>query len=296
MPKLAEFSEREYELAMNIELLAGGGRYSVPSQVAEKALGYDIALIPGLTSVWALLGYASPLAGVPPVGGVLGHPSAPAFAASLFLQYKRPEELRGGSAKEAEPRRAAGATPCLPYLRYELERFQLDRLLGLQAEVSGLAEVCYAAASFIRSDELKEMQAFRQVVSSTNFLPLGKLGSLLGPRGPREAHVWTYGARQSEGVLCSEPRKVQSYTGWQLLEGLAEALGGEPMSVEEYVFELDQAVDAWTVKEFGSMPKGVDDWPWLLQMPGVVRAGLSIERAARRHGLGWFLAYRDARI
>jgi hypothetical protein len=296
MPRPAEFSEREYELAMNIELLAGGGQYSVPSQVAEKVLGYDIALIPGLTAIWGLLGHAAPLAGMPPGEGILGLPSAPAFAASLFLQYKRPEELRGGSAKEAEPRRAAGVSHCLPYLRYELERFQLDRLLELQAEVSGMAEVCYAAARFIHSDALRERQAVRQVVNSSDFLPLDKIGSLLGPVGSRETHVWTYGVHESEGVLCSEPHKLQSYRGWQLLEGLADVLGGEPISVEEYVFALDQAVDAWTVKEFGSMPRRADDWPWMMQMPGVVRAGLNIERAVRRRGLGWFLAYRSARI
>ncbi|HEX5989562.1 MAG TPA: hypothetical protein VFY75_05055 [Solirubrobacterales bacterium] len=297
MPVPAQFSEREYELAMNIELLAGNGKYSVPSQVAEKWLGYDIALVPGLTSVWGLLGLSAPPIGVPPGQGILGHPSAPAFAASLFLQYKRPEELRGGSAKEAAPRREAGVAPPLPYLRYGLGRFQLDRLLNLQAEVSGLAEVCYAAASFVSGDHLKEMQALRAVVSSSDFLSLGKVDSLLGPGGPGADHVWTYDAHEpAGGVLCSEPRKVRSYRGWQLLEGLAEALGEEPVTLENYVYELDQAVDAWSVRELGSISKSPSDWPWLMQLPGVARAALNVERTARRHGLGWVLAYREARI
>lgn len=292
MPVTAEFSEREYELAMNIELLAGGGAYSLPSQVAEKELGYDIALVPGCAAVWGKLGFARGLRGAAPGRGILSHPSAPTFAASLFLQYKRPEELRGPSAKETAPRKAAGTKRHLPYLRYELGRFQLSRLVHLHHEVGPLAEVCYAAAAFVSVDLLRELQLWQGVVASSNFLSLGQVDESLGPSAHDGSHVWTYGDHgNTDGVLCSEPLLLESYSGWSFLEGLARRLDEEPLELSEHLYELDQRVQAWSARHWGSTSRS-PEWPLLLQMPGAMRAAASIERTARRRGLGWFLAYR----
>ena len=43
----ATFHERQYELAVNLELVAGSGMFFAPMQVVEESVGYDIALVPG---------------------------------------------------------------------------------------------------------------------------------------------------------------------------------------------------------------------------------------------------------
>ena len=43
----ATFHERQYELAVNVELIAGSGMYFAPMQIIEERVGYDIALVPG---------------------------------------------------------------------------------------------------------------------------------------------------------------------------------------------------------------------------------------------------------
>lgn len=51
----AEFSERHYELAINLELVRTSNQYFVPSQNEEATLGYDIALVPALPPIWSSL-------------------------------------------------------------------------------------------------------------------------------------------------------------------------------------------------------------------------------------------------
>lgn len=290
MPILAEFSEREYELAMNLELLGRGGRHSVPSQVAEKQLGYDVALVPGLAAIWPELGHSAALPGAPPGQGILSHPSAPTFAASLFLQYKRPELLRGYSAKEVEPRRAAGVNPCIPYLRYELEEGQLSRLIDLQREVNPLAEVCYVAALFTSMRELRRAQVFRGLVRSSNYLSLERVAVALSAGAERRSHVWTYTSRYEaiDGVLCSDPLKIGGYEGAELLQRLATRLE-EPVELNQHLYRLAQSLERWTA-DHGGAPDFPGAGRFMVQAPGPVQAAASIEHLARSQGLGWFLA------
>ncbi len=302
MPIPAEFSERQYELAINTELLAGSGQFSVPSQAAEHDLGYDVALVPGISAVWSMLGLDGGPPGAAPGRGVLGHPAAPVFAASLFLQYKRPEKLLAANAREARLRSAAGADPCLPYLRYQLEANQQSRLIDLSREVGPLAEVCYAAATFVSLAVLTECQASQMVVSTSNFLSVAALDAVLKGSTPRtdqaKAHVWTYGeSRKHVGVLCSDPMRINSYGKREILDALAGRLAESPIDLAQHLYALDESMRAW---EVGQSPQGHggepsypsrDSWPMVIQMPGAAGAALSIQDAASRQGLGWYLAF-----
>lgn len=294
MPTNAEFSERQYELAVNLELLGQGKRsgYSVPSQVAEAELGYDVALIPGISSIWPILGIARQPDGAEPGRGILGTRSAPRFAASLFIQYKCPEELRGANAKEAGIRRALGVERPLPYFRYELEERQLSKLRTLSQQVGGDAEVCYAAAAFISLEWLHELQAMRGVVPQSNFLPLAEIEAALGANsgaGRTGPHVWTYGGpAHPGGVLCSEPTRLRSLDEEGLRAMLAVLAREGRRDFESHTFALDKAVRAW---EGGADALDLQfQGGVLLQAPAYVHAALRIHYSMSSCGVGWYLA------
>lgn len=296
MPIHAGFSEREYELAMNMELLGDSRQFSLPSQIAEKDLGYDIALVPGLTAIWAELGYSPGLPGVASGRGVLSHPSAPTFAASLFLQYKRPEQLRGGSAKEAKTRRAAGVNPCLPYLRYQLEQEQLSRLIDLHHEIGPLAEVCYAAALFVSLKQLRACQAGRTVVRGSNFLPLAKVATALAPDVQRSAHVWTYSDQwMSQGVLCSDPIEIDSYRGAELIDRMSIKLEEGSAELWHHLVELARSLEAWSARHGGPLPEFAYRKLRPSSDPGPFQAAMNIEEIAKQQRLGWFLALSSSK-
>lgn len=60
MPR-AEFEEKEYEMAFNIELAAGGGAVFSSGQVLEKIVGYDAAGAPDRDhAVWQILSVPRP--------------------------------------------------------------------------------------------------------------------------------------------------------------------------------------------------------------------------------------------
>jgi hypothetical protein len=52
----AEFAEREYETAANVEIANGGATLHTPPQVLEKLLGYDAAASPATDYVWRVIG------------------------------------------------------------------------------------------------------------------------------------------------------------------------------------------------------------------------------------------------
>src|SRR5690554_6729805 len=102
MPR-AEFEEKQYETAANIELARGLRHPAVFSsgQVLEEILGYDTVAAPSASHViWRVLGVPRPK-GVRLVPSFwLPHPSLPAerlplSPVSLVLQFKRPDHLRG---------------------------------------------------------------------------------------------------------------------------------------------------------------------------------------------------------
>jgi len=307
MARRAEFSERQYELAMNLELLSGAKAplFSTPSQAAEKTLGYDVALVPAFPTVWSLVGYSSPPSGVIPGFGVLGHDSAPTFAASLFIQYKRPVEMRGTTAREAPLRAAAGVKRSLPYFRYGLAEEQLRVLLELSREVGDRAVVCYAAPAFVELADLHEMQVHSHVCANSNFLPLPNLDAVLGSATTavssdgRLPHVWTYGKAGHAGLLCSEPLAIESWQGSELWHrAVARAIEGG-REVGPHVVDLARAIEGWE-ETFGAPVR--DRWGGMPPPPGQARrlrfgqvhiesmAAFNLQNALRRQGIGWLLA------
>ncbi|MDW5593570.1 hypothetical protein VSS74_04435 [Conexibacter stalactiti] len=195
----SQFGERQYELAANLELLAGSSRFFAPTTPVEASLGIDAALTPGDPRVWRLLG-------LPPPRGVRADPGSfsawpagtpasatPPFLLSLFLQYKRSTRLTRSTANEWSAHRA-------PYWRVDLSARQHQTLLDLEAAVQGDAEVRYAAPRFWRHEDMWYLQGSSGVIDNSLLISPASIGS------GHECITWS----QGRGMLAhSEPRNVE---------------------------------------------------------------------------------------
>jgi hypothetical protein len=292
----AEFSERHYELAINLELVQASHQYFVPSQNEEAALGYDIALVPALPPIWSSL--TERLPGV----GRTAEPRLPR-ATSLFLQFKRPDYISNRNGKEAAAREAELPGPTVPYYRFELQRAQLEVLLDLQATVCGRAAVCYAAGTFHENRDFYAHKMGLDVAGNSVFLRLDEVRAELlaggfDPAQLSEDHRWTYDRHGGHGLLCSEPRRIWGATLEDLREGLREpAAEAEPL--EEHVETLTRGINDWRgrseeqvrrgrlpVREGEELPVFGYATPQIEEPSDAVKAQQLLDAL----GIGWFLA------
>lgn len=163
-----QFGERQYELAANLELLAGSGAFFTPTTSMENHLGIDAALVPGDPRVWQLLGVRVP-SGVGAGPGTFGAwpkstPSAasPPFLVSLFVQYKRTSHLTRSNARE-------WTTHGEPYWRVDLSAHQHVLLQQLEAATATDAVVRYAAPEFWQHEDMWKYQGVGKVLDRSVF-------------------------------------------------------------------------------------------------------------------------------
>jgi hypothetical protein len=124
----AQFEEKQYETAANVEFAIGDAEVYASGQVAEALLAYDVALNAKNLAVWQLLGTAIPRGAilVPNFwSGVKHKPRAadlPSRYVSLILQYKRPMYLTRATAAQCR----AGYAPAV---NADLRQHQRDRIV-----------------------------------------------------------------------------------------------------------------------------------------------------------------------
>jgi hypothetical protein len=293
----AEFSERHYELAINLEMLRHSSEYFVPSQPEEKELAYDIAVVPTLPGAWSRLA-----AGLPGVGQGWAPGLAP--ATSLFIQYKRPDFISNRNGKQSG-KREARFRGHHPYYRIELEKEQLEVLLDLQQRLSGRASVCYTAGYFHRREEFYLHKLAGSVADSSIFLPLHRVETELVAMGlhpplHQENHSWTYDQRGTQGMLSSEDRALEGL-GWDdFRQTLRQAPEAEPL--EWHVEETAGTVLDWQRDSVDRRRPRLPDRDYEWRGPAIRRAPdlpttplIEAHEALDRLGIGWFLAVRARR-
>jgi hypothetical protein len=184
MPR-AEFEEKEYEFAFNLELASGRGAFGAvfsAGQVLEKIVGYDAVALPDRRNrIWQVLRIRRPPGvkllphmwdpGINPASGEL--PSSPE---SLILQYKRPEYLSG-------PRAAQWRLWRQPYFRFARSSEQHAVLRRLERNLRSDAIVRYAAPAFWRRADLEVAHLGRYVLVRSGFVSPETIG---------RHRVWTY--------------------------------------------------------------------------------------------------------
>lgn len=184
---MAQFEEKAYEVAYCVELAVGVGGHPIvysPGQVLENLLGFDAASDPDSNHVlWEVLALPRP-EGVqlfPSLWGAFkkNQPSSrvlPSYPISIFLQFKRPEYLKGAAAKQWKMWHH-------PYYRFKRNKEQQQVLGRLERRLGTQAVVRYAAPAFHTVGELESAQVSGSVISRSGHVP---------PERLRRHQWWTY--------------------------------------------------------------------------------------------------------
>jgi hypothetical protein len=116
----------------------------------------------------------------------------PKFKCNLFVQYKRPEQVRS-------PRGAEYSFWHEPYWRYEINQHQQDILYKLERRASAYSIVTYACPCFGTYNELWRFTNGR-LVENSNFVKAHEL----------QGHQrYTFVQAGKVGYACSEPSKIE---------------------------------------------------------------------------------------
>jgi hypothetical protein len=177
---VADFEEKTYEVAYDIELSAGAGLTPwAPGQVLEHLVGFDAAASPDASHVlWRVLGAPRPdglvllpehWTGAP--GRRPARKRLPSNPVSFMVQFKRPEIIRSHAGKQWRLWRK-------PYFRFKLDPTQQRTLKRLEKNTVGDAIVRYAAPAFVTDQEMDIARLSGQVISSSGHVTLDHVRAL----------------------------------------------------------------------------------------------------------------------
>lgn len=167
--KRAEFAERQYEIAVHIELARGGAGPFVPTQAAEKYIGVDAASDPAKWhAIWQILSVQIPrrVELSPTLWPELPprfHNQIPGRMCSLFMQFKRPVFQDRKSAKYFAH---IGGT----YFQVGITPHQQQTLLRLERRLRTKAVIRYAAPAFWSRSDFELHDRHRQVLSNSAYI------------------------------------------------------------------------------------------------------------------------------
>jgi hypothetical protein len=270
---VAEFEEKEYEVAAAIELATDARRYGhvfSSGQVLEKIVGYDAAADPWSGHrIWVILGVPRP-AGVRLLPQ-FWHPGAepsierlPCHPVSFILQYKRPTYLRGASSKQwARWRR--------PYYRFERTAEQQRILRRLEQAVDGSVVVRYASPAFWQRGDLERNQFMRTVLQSSGFVAPSILGS---------HRVWTYERPGTIGYPNPSGRGRIFQTIDELLaREIGAAQGQELVQIDAFDDHLSELASL-ALRHEPRLARAISIWVAALEATGLNLADQTTRRLA----------------
>jgi len=284
---VAEFEEKEYEVAAAIELATDRDRYGQvfsSGQVLEKVLAYDAAADPWSGHrIWVVLGVPRPpgvrllppfwLPGVEPrIERLPNHPI------SLILQYKRPTYLQGASSKQW-PRWKR------PYYRFERTQEQQRVLRRLERNIDGSVIVRYASPAFWQRGDLERNQYRRTVLQSSGFVAPSKLGN---------HRVWTYDRPGTIGYPNPSGRGQMFETIDALLAGLeASTRGRDLVRANGFDYHIE-TLAALALQHEPRLARAITQWADSLRATGLGLAAQEIRRLYNLAAIQSLLSRIDA--
>jgi hypothetical protein len=202
----AEFEEKEYEIALYLQLADGSPYIWSPGQVLEKQLGLDGTQFTSNATLWKILGQ-HPLPGIN-----LNSPGIrrnirrrlPSFRCNLLLQVKRPVYL---------VRHVRGYLGTVPYYRFEINQDQQSTLQTLANKVGKHAYIGYACPAFSTTAELYRAIVSSSIVSSSNFCKVNRLSG---------HQFWAYVRSGTSGYALSDPEYIQETPFLESLGSMAQ--------------------------------------------------------------------------
>jgi hypothetical protein len=232
----AQFAEKEYEIAMAIELAGGaaaGARVYPCGQVLEEILGYDAASDPDRRHpIWAVIATPRPLGVrlVPEYWDPGTRPSAaqlPPGLVSLILQYKRPEFLKGPRAKQWR-------LWFHPYFRFGIRSDQQRVLKRIEQRIGSETVVRYACPAIWERGDFERARFAGTLARESGFV---SPSALAGHR------VWTFDRPGSYGQANPERRRGV----FESLEGLFSAVAESTLTGSREVI-LSRSVPAHVLR------------------------------------------------
>ena len=199
---VAEFEDKSFEAALNIQLLVETSQLYSPGQVLEAVLGFDVAMLTQHVSHWRLWNVQTP------VGGVLTDAWGSAdvtlplsllrdFKLNLFIQHKRPSVITHESAAE-------WASWSRAYYRYAISPPQQSALEQCAAALGKSGLVLYAAPAFWSLRDLCTFTASSSLVANTNFVEVVELSG---------RNIYTYVAEGTHGIAFGDPVEIKTMSG-----------------------------------------------------------------------------------
>lgn len=247
---IAEFEEKQYETAANIELALQHAAVFAAGQVLESVVGYDAATAPPQNApIWGLMGTNAPKGlqltpnlwqppRVPPKA-----PDLPSSYVSLILQYKRPRYLQSTLAAQYNYWQGA-------YYRFLIDQNQQDILAQLESSLSGRAILRYACPAFWKYDDLQIHQQNKSILSQSTFVSASNLVSHT---------AWTYRSPGTVGYPNPRYKEVSTdnfSTLWKSLETKGKR---RKENLFQHLRQLGSALETPLVEE------RPDDNTWLNQ-------------------------------
>jgi hypothetical protein len=282
---IAEFEEKQFEMAANIELALQQASVFAAGQVLEAVVGYDVAAHPPANApIWKLIGIANAPTGIQLVPNLWQRAKAqpkaadlPSSYVSLILQYKRPRYLADNRAKQ-------WATWNSAYYRFMVYTKQQPILEVINGSVNQRAVVRYASPVFWEYSVLQTKQNAHDVLAATNYPEIGKLTN---------HQAWTY--QQPGNAGHPNPRRGESHQGsfqdiW--FEARSRLRGRKPENLYQHLRGLAAGIG---VAVLGEMP------PWLAEYQNSAELDLtatqlqavfdvvSLGEVLGRTGTSWFV-------
>lgn len=223
----AQFEEKEFEVPLYFEMISKSGKVWPPGQVLEHTFGFDIALHTINHNLWRILGFPHFLPGV-----ILNDYSwdfawrkinkrpLPTFATNLFIQAKRPQELKHlkNNLKihyQSLTNKKFGS----PYWRFSIEAEQQKMLEKVSEKIKNRALIIYASPSFSKSSTLFQYIEQEKLIDNCSF--------------PKAIHLknhkqWNYDQPGTLGLAASEPEIIDEKSLFDQINILSQDSGVEP--------------------------------------------------------------------
>jgi len=210
--KKSQFSERQYETAASIDLAADDASPFVPSQHAEKYLGFDAASSPkNIHPIWNILSVNIPrrvrlIPDLWPTLPHLYHDELPGQYVSLFLQFKVPVFQNHPRAKYFKD---FGGS----YYQVKLPSAQRKTLQDLETRVGRNAVVRYAAPAFWSRSDFDIHDQNRQVLHQSAFT---------SPQSAKKHSKWMFSTPNGKSIFNPQPEESEAESWPQVQNWLLE--------------------------------------------------------------------------
>jgi hypothetical protein len=237
---VAEFEDKAFESALNVQLLIESAQLYAPGQVLETVLGFDVAMLAQQVGHWRLWNLQAPAGGVMTDAWGLADVTQPLsrlpdFKLNVFVQYRRPSYMAHESGAE-------WPAWSRPYYRYAVAPPQQAALEQCAAVLGKNGLVMYAAPAFWSLRDLCTFTARGMLVEHTSLVEVTELHGY---------NLYTYASAGANGIAFGDAVEIPSLSRPGALQDRLHVAAEVP--VGSNVFKLADRALSEALMEFPSL-------------------------------------------